>query len=116
MQLYIWIPELKFAWIQSAKKIQRDTYITSLYKRINSIKEIASEVVNQCVIDEESQSTSTKAKSLTEFIKNWIEIYTSETNLPLLTELEVSFMAYEREQRLPLNGNILDYWCTKKVH
>ncbi|XP_037821089.1 uncharacterized protein LOC119610070 [Lucilia sericata] len=61
-------PRIKIC-LDSEYKENAKKYITSLYKRINSIKEITSEVVNQCVIDEESPSTSTKAKSLTEFLK-----------------------------------------------
>lgn len=59
-------------------------------------------------ISAEGPSTSKKAKSFSDYLQN-LDPSTSKAD-SILSDIENNFMLYERETRLPLNSNILEYW------
>ncbi|XP_073841548.1 uncharacterized protein [Musca autumnalis] len=94
---------------QRAKK-----YIESLYKRINSIEESTAYNTVGTIPDEiPSRSTSSTAKSFSEYLQI-IDPTTYASNFSNLRNLESEFSIYERQPRLPLNGNVMEYWDSQK--
>lgn len=66
--------------------------------------------------NEEPSSTSTIAempKTFSEYLGNLDPVATHEQKS--LSDLESNFLMYERQQRLPLNENILDFWSNQNT-
>ncbi|XP_073816854.1 uncharacterized protein [Musca autumnalis] len=100
--------------ITSEQKQRAKKFIVSLYKRMNSIEESpADNTVYTILNDMPSTSRASTAKSFSEYL----QILDSTTYTPHssnLANLEPEFSIYEQQSRLPLNGNVIEYWDSQK--
>ncbi|CAD7005779.1 unnamed protein product [Ceratitis capitata] len=105
--------------LNAEQKTRAKEYITTLYNRINTLKgdttacSEASDglLVEMKCVDDDQPTTSNgnnviEAKSFCEYLQN----LDPDPTLAQLTFLESDITMYERQPRLPLDSNLIDFW------
>ncbi|XP_073819412.1 uncharacterized protein [Musca autumnalis] len=100
--------------ITSEQKQRAKKFIVSLYKRMNSIEESPADNTAYTILnDMPSTSRASTAKSFSEYLQI-LDPTTYTPHSSNLANLEPEFSIYEQQSRLPLNGNVIEYWDSQK--
>lgn len=99
--------------LDTTQKSRAKQYITTLYNRLSTLKdETSSSETNDSLLVEmtndadERPTSSNNAKSFCEFLQN---LDTDSSTAPV-SYLDTDITLYERQPRLPLDSNIIDFW------